>query len=52
MTVKVKIWSRTSPIPWAIECDLEEFKPKSIAEIIQYIEDSIKAIMEEGKVTV
>ena len=52
MTVKVKIWGRTSPIPWQIECDLEEFKPKTIAEIIIDVQQTIKAIMEEGKVTV
>lgn len=52
MTIKVKIHSRTSPIPWSIECDLEEFKPETIAEVIEDVEITIKAMMEEGKVTV
>lgn len=47
--MKIKLKSRTSPIPYEIICDLEDFKPKDMVELIRGIELTIKAIMEEIK---
>lgn len=46
MTIYVKIEDPHSPLRWSIECTLEEFKPKTIARIIEYIEDAVKSIQD------
>ena len=47
MTIKIKIRSRTSPIPYEIECNLDDFKPQDIAKLINSLEDTLAQIMKE-----
>lgn len=47
MTIKVILHSRTSPITWDLEFDLEEFKSKHVAEIVKYLDDAIAEILKE-----